>query len=89
MSRRQLKKEIKSVFNLIILDLVFYIEFVDGSDREEAKKLLNTIPAIADEYVDKMSNRDLQPSPKKYFNQLIEDLNKTMNDIADEITALP
>ena len=89
MSRRQLKKEIKNAFNLIILDLVFYIEFIDGSDREEAKKLLNTIPGIADGFVQQISNKNLQPNAKKYFNQLIDDLNKKMNDIADEIAALP
>lgn len=89
MNRRQLKKEINNAFNLTYTDLVFYIEFVDGSDKDQAMKLLLSIPPVADEFVRKISNRNMGMSAKKYFNALIEDVNKKMNDIADEITALP
>lgn len=91
-SRRNVKKNIKKIFNSLYIDLILYEVFSVNPDVEAARNLTNEIIEVENDLVSRVSvneGKHVKGRIKHYFQKLEEDLNLKVDEISKKITALP
>ena len=91
-SRRKLKKNIKSLMELLYIDCLFYKVFVVDADKEAADKVIDRIVETEADLLKRVSiteGKEVKGRVKTYYKKLEADIRQQTNAIAKEIAALP
>ena len=87
------KKDLKRTINYICSDL--FAECIATSlygspkpSEEDINALLSSILIINSDYIKRISHPEPGMQPKKYFKVLINDFNKQVGEIVDQISSL-
>src|SRR5574344_2453093 len=86
-SRRKLKKEIGYVIGDIFTECLVYANFVPGTDREAADKLILDLLKIDDEFISRINHTE-QGNAKKFYRSLYNEFNDKINAIITELGKL-
>lgn len=90
-SRKNLKKKINYIMELLYDDCIFYKVYVVDANKEEADKILKQIAETHTELLKRVSvneGKDSKGRVKAYYKKLREDLKTQTNAIAKQIAAL-
>lgn len=89
--RRILKKEISNVAGELFTEALVCKLYIPGANQEQADVLLTRILDMQDDYIVRAGHPDGKDNTtlvRNYYRKLREDLQKEVNDIANEIGEL-
>ncbi len=86
-SRRKLKKEIGYVIGDIFTECLVYANFVPGTDKEAADKLILDLLKIDDEFISRINHTE-PGNAKKFYSNLYNEFNDKINAIITELGKL-
>lgn len=78
-SRRNLKKDLRYIFNELVTQVYVYQKFNPETDEEKINSLLKEILGHYNDYIARINHPDAKNNPqlvKKHYNKIIEDLKK-------------
>lgn len=89
-NKKDLKKDIKKAFAVLYNDLAFYMVFVKGKDRDDAKKLFDKILPAENELISKINvkPKDIKGKKQDYFAQITKQSIEILNGFFDEMSKL-
>jgi len=90
-SRRKLKKDIKEVMDLLLVDCLFYKMFVIDADQEAADKVMDQITQAREDLLKRVNvneGKDVKGRVKSYYKKLETDIKSQADAIAKGISAL-
>ncbi|NDV78189.1 hypothetical protein [Dysgonomonas sp. 511] len=90
-SRRNLKKNINNVMEMLYIDCIFYKAFVVDADIEAANKVIAKIGEAHESLIKRVSateGREAKGRVKAYFKKLNADFREQANTLAKDISSL-
>ena len=87
-SKKQLKKDINNSVGSLIEEIYVWELMNPKGDFKKSEKLIDEAIALFDELIIKIHDFQEGTSAKKYFNSIVEQLNKTTASISDKIDKL-
>jgi len=90
-SRRNLKKNINEVMELLYVDCLFYKIFVVDANQEAADKVIEKITRTQEDLIKRVNineGKDVKGRVKAYYKKLKSDIKEQTDLIAKEIAAL-
>jgi len=89
--RRLLKKDISYVAGDLLTEVWVLGSLVPGVDQSKTEALMSRIINMHDEFIRRAhqpTGKDNKKQVKEYYNKLVADLQKEVEDITDEIQGL-
>ncbi len=88
-NKRILKRKINDICSELFADCIASSLYGDQKRSEqEIKELLTSILRIHSDFISRISHPQPAMSPKKYFKKLIDDFNKQVDEIIDQISSV-
>lgn len=92
MSRKDLKKKINTVMELLYADCVFYKVFVVDADKAAADKIIESIANVHSDFLKRISvneGKGVKGRTKSYYKKLTTDFKEKVDELGDKISKLP
>jgi hypothetical protein len=89
-SKRELKKDIDLLMSLVINDCFYVMEYNPKVDNEAVMKLAGEVIGQHQEFKKRVNHPDAKDDPKKvklYYNNLMEEVLKTVNQDLEKLSA--
>ena len=86
-NKRSLKRNINYVCSELFSEVVAISYTTDASD-EDIKALLTSILVIHNDYVRRVSHQEPGLSPKLFYKDLVNNFNKQVSEIVDQVVNL-
>lgn len=87
-NKRKLKHTISLVCSELFADGIAIAHYHGKTDKENTEALLASIIVIHSDYIKRVSHPEPGIRPKDYFDKLIADFNKQVEEIADQLNNL-
>lgn len=90
-NKRQLKKEINFITEELISECLYNRYFTTGSNAEKNDEILTKIIDMQDDFLKRVNTTDGKNNPKivkKYYQKLIADFDKCIEDIISEFAEI-
>jgi len=90
-SRKNLKKQINEVMNILYADCILYKVYTQNPDVEKADQIISQIAIVHDELLKRVSiteGKEAKGRVKAYYNKLMQDFKTNVDQIGQEIQKL-
>ena len=87
-NKKDLKHSIRAVCSELFAEGVATSLYGNKENQADIEALLSSILVIHSDYIRRISHPEPGMAPKKYFKTLIEDFNKQVSELVDQINSL-
>lgn len=87
-NKRNLKRAINSICTDLFAECVAACLYSDKSNEESLNALLASVIGIHDNYVRRISHPEPGLKPRLYYKDLINNFNKEISEVVDQINAM-
>jgi len=84
-SRKNLKKQVNYICSELFAECIAASLYSTKAPQENVDTLLKSILTIHQDFIGRISHVEPGMAPKAYFKSLIEDFNKQVGEIVDQI----
>ncbi len=87
-SRRNLKKDLRYIFNELVTQVYVYKKFHPETDENKINQLLKEILGHYNDYIARINHQDGKDNPqlvRQHFNKIIEDLQKKTLPLVEKL----
>lgn len=87
-NKRELKKAIRGICAELFTECANATLYCEPEQRENGEALLTSVLGMTNNYLCRVSHPEPGMSPKKYYKDLIDNFNKEVKGITDQIDTL-